>query len=60
MLKKFKDKTQEENLQEIQIRPGKAFESIAGIEDHMAELSDHRVIEGGVVGQNCNAIHRLK
>ena len=58
---RHKDKTTRGgSLQKIQIRSGKIFESIASIKNHGAELSDHRVIEGGVVGQDCNAIHRLK
>src|SRR5215813_7539795 len=48
------------NLQKIQIRSRKTFESIASIEDHAAVFGDHRVIEGGMVGQDCHAIHRLK
>src|SRR5215813_14535307 len=48
------------NLQKIQIRSRKTFESIASIKDHAAVFADHRVIEGGMIGQDCNAIHRLK
>ena len=61
MLKEVKDKTiSGGNLQKIQIRSGKIFESIASIKNHRTVFRDHRVIEGGMVGQDCNAIHRLK
>ena len=48
------------NLQKIQIRSGKIFERIASIKNHRTVFRDRRVIEGGMVGQDCNAIHRLK
>src|SRR5215831_11079273 len=47
-------------LQKIQIRSRKTFESIASIEDHAAIFGDYRIIEGRMIGQDCNAIHRLK
>src|SRR5262245_66010749 len=48
------------NLQKIQIRSGKIFESIASIKKHGTVFRDHRVIEGGMISQDCKAIHRLK
>src|SRR5262245_66526013 len=48
------------NLQKIQIRSGKIFESIASIKKHRTVFRDYRVIEGGMVSQDCNAIHRVK